>query len=221
MRLFLLLWLLMGGCLNAAPFHWPWSNRTTDQNQTKSFHWPWNTRTKEQNRLNAAMEPKQTSREEQILRPDITKAFNPAAAKFGSGYSAAGKKAGTGEFYFVSKTQAKTFTTHAFSTKEESAANLKYETKAAETKESWFAHRAMTAKTYATRESSDANKNLQGHEVPGAEKKFVARGRKQAELDKNGAAVVPLGGDRDAGPSWSGDLKPMSIQDVRTLLNKN
>ena len=46
-------------------------------------------------------------------------------------------------------------------------------------------------------------------------------GRRQAELDKNGAAGITMGGDREGGQSWGGDVKPLTIQDVRTLLNKN
>jgi hypothetical protein len=29
------------------------------------------------------------------------------------------------------------------------------------------------------------------------------------------------GGDRYGGQSWSGDVKPMTIEDVKKLLNKN
>ena len=225
MRLFVLLWLLTAGCLEAAPFHWPWSKSTAEQTPARRFHWPWNSRTTEQTRLNAAMEPKPTSREEQILRPDLTKEFNPSAANFGSGRSVTGKKAATSEFYFLNKTRTKSFDTKEFATKEARNANSKYETKTAETKESWFARRTALTKTFATRESSDANKNLQGSVLPGSEKKFLARGRRQAELDadraQGRAPKMGLGGDREGGQSWSGDARPLSIQDVKTLLNKN
>ncbi len=192
-----------------------------EKKTTRLFRLPWNSRTKEQSRLNAAMAPKPTSREEEIMRPDITKEFNPNSANFGSAYTQAGKKASTGAFYFVKKTETKSFDTKSFATKEAWGAKSKYETKAAETKESWFARRTALTKAYTTRESSDANKNLQGRALPGSEKQFVARGRRQAELDKNGAAGIPMGGDRDGGQSWSGEVRPLSIQDVKTLLNKN
>lgn len=204
MRLFLMFWLTMAGCLEAEP-----------------FHWPWNSRHKEQTRLNAAMEPKPTSREESILRPDITKEFNPSTANFGSGRSVTGKSATTSEFHFVNRTQTKSFETRGVTTKDASGTDAKFATKSAQTKESWFARLTASTKTYATRDNPDANKGVQGKVLPSSEKQFVARGRRQAELDKNGAGSHPLGGDRDSGQSWSGDVRPLSIQDVKTLLNKN
>ena len=232
MRLSLLLWLATAACptsLVAQPFHWPWSKGAAEQQQeqqekkqTRLFRLPWNSRTKEQSRLDAAMAPKPTTREEQVMRPDITKEFNLSAARFGSGRSVTGKAAATSEFYFVNKTRTKNFDTKEFATKEAQSAKSKYETKTAETKESWFARRTAQTKPYATRESSDANKNLQGRVLPGSEKQFVARGRRQAEIDKqHGVAGMTPGGDRDAGQSWSGEVRPLTIQDVKTLLNKN
>ena len=231
MRRSLLLWLATAACpmsLVAQPFQWPWSRHVQQQQveaqekkQSRLFRLPWNSRTKEQSRLNAAMEPKPTSREEQIMRPDITKEFNPSAANFGSGRSVTGKKAVTSEFHFVDRTRTKSFGTREFGTKEASGMKSQYGTKTAETKESWFARRTALTKAYATRESSEANKNLEGRVLPGSEKKFVARGRRQADLDKNGAAAQAMGGDRNSGQSWSGEVRPLTIQDVRTLLNKN
>jgi len=155
------------------------------------------------------------------MRPDLTKEFNLGSANFGSGRSLSGKPMATGEFHFVNRTQTKSFDTREFATKEAWGAKAKYETKAVETKESWFARRTAPTKTFATRESSDANKNLQGKALPGSDKKFVARGRRQAELDKNAAAAMPLGGDRESGQGWSGEVKPLTIQEVKMLLNKN
>ena len=224
MRLLLLFWLMMAGCLEAKPFHWPWSSDTAEQQERKTmrrFPLPWNSRTKEQQRLNEVTSPKTTTRAEQVMQLDQTKEFNPSAANFGSGRSVTGKKAATSEFHFVNRTQTKSFDTREFATKEASGTNAKYATKSAQTKESWFARLTAPTKTYATRENSDSNKGMQGRVLPGSEKKFVARGRRQAELDKNGAAGNPLGGERDSGQSWSGEVRPLSIQDVKTLLNKN
>ena len=204
MRLTFFLWLLLAGSLEAKP-----------------IRWPWNSRANEQNRLNAATAPKPTSREESILRPDVTKEFNPSAANFGSGRTITGKSTSTGEFHFVDRTRTKNFNTGAFATKEASGTNSEYATKSAQTKESWFARLTGHTKAYATRENSDSGKKMEGHDLPGSEKKFVARGRRQAALDKSGAAGQMMGGDRESGQSWSGDLKPLSIQDVKTLLNKN
>ena len=221
MRLLLLFWLMMAGCLGAAPFHWPWSTPAGEQKTEKHFRLPWNSRTTEQTRLNAATAPKPTSREEQVMTIDRTKEFNPSSANFGSGRSVSGKKMATGEFHFVDRTRTKSFETRGFATKEATGMNSQYATKTAETKESWFARRTALTKAYATRENTDANKNLEGRALPGSEKKFIARGRRQADLDKNGAAGQALGADRDGGQSWTGEVRPLTIQDVRTLLNKN
>lgn len=221
MRFSLLLWLATVASLEAQPLRWPWSKASAEKKEAWHFHLPWNSRATEQKRLNAAVEPNPGSREEQILRPDTTKAFNLSSAKFGSGMSVTGKKAATSEFYFENKTRTKTFATGAVVTKPAWGTDSRFATKSADTKESWFSKLTARTKTYETYESRDAKKGLQGRAVPGSDKNFVARGRRQAELDRNGAAGIPPGGDRDFGQSWSGDVKPLTIQDVRTLLNKN
>ncbi len=248
MRLSLLLVLataMCPACVEARPFQWPWSKRAAgaevqaaqpEMAQPQSVQpakqglfgrlfGVGNSRAKEQARLDAAMAPKPTTRDEQILRPDITKEFNPSAANFGSGRSLTGKAAATNEFYFENKTRTKAFETKGIGTKEAWGMQSKYETKAAPTKESWFSRLTAKTKTYDTRESRDAKKGLQGSVLPGSDQKFAARGRRQAELDadraEGRAPKLPLGGDREGGQSWNGDLKPLSIQDIKTLLNKN
>jgi hypothetical protein len=229
MRLFLLLWLLMAGCLKAEPlfwpFHWPWSKGAAEKREAWHFRLPWNSRTNEQSRMNAALSPKPTTREEELMHPDITKEFNPSAAHFGGAFSTGKTELATGEFHFEDRTRTKTFTTRGFSTTEAAGMSATYETKAAPTKESPLSHRGVPVKTYATRESADANKTVRTQTLPDADKKFPARGRRQAEIDADVAAgrapKMPLGGDRDSGQSWSGDARPMTIQEVKALLNKN
>lgn len=195
------------------------------QGKAPLFRLPWNSRTKEQARLNAAMAPKPTNREEELMRPDMTKEFNPAATNFGAGRSISGKAATTRSFQYENKTRTKTFATKGFATKEAAGSQSQFATKTAATKESWYSKLTARTKTYDTRESRDANKGLQGSALPGSDLKFYARGRRQAELDAQRAQgrgpLIPLGWDREAGQSWNGDLKPLSIQDVKTLLNKN
>jgi len=207
MRPFLLFWLMTACCLEAKPFQWPWSSRA-----------------KEGQRINAATSPKPTSREEEILRADV-KAFNLSSAKFGTGVSIMGKKSATNEFQFVDKTRTKSFATKDLPTKQAWGMGSKYETKAAPTKESRFTGVTAPTKSYATRESSDSKKNLQGSTLPGSEKDFVPRGRRQAALDadraEQRAPKMAIGGDREGGESWSGDVRPLTIKDVKALLNKN
>ena len=241
MRLPLLLLLALAACptvVVAQPFHWPWSKRTSEvqmgqgqpmeqQEKKTARRFPLfgNSRTKEQQRLNAATSAKPTSLEERIMKPDITKEFNPSSANFGSGRSITGKKAATSAFHFENKTRTKTYETGTFATKKAWGSDSQYATKTAETKESWFARKTAPTKTYATRETWDANKGLQGQVLPGSDRKFVAIGRRQAEYDADRAAgkapKVMVGGDREAGQSWSGEVRPLSIQDVKSLLNKN
>lgn len=204
MRFLPLLALLLSGC-----------------SATKDAGLPSNSRTTEQTRLNAATDPKPKTREEEILRPDQTKEFNPRTANFGSGRTFSTQKAATNEFYFVDKTRTKSFRTGDFATKEAWGTKSEYATKEAPTKESWFSRLTAKTKSYETREDRQANKKTETRALPGGERAFVAQGRRQAALDKNGAAGQPIGGERTGGESWSGDIKPLTVQDVRTLLNKN
>ena len=224
MRLSIVLLFFTAVSVEAGPFRWPWTRSVAEgQEKKEAFRFPlmWNSRTKEQQRLNAATASKPTSREEQVMKPDLTKEFNPSSANFGSGRSITGKNAATNEFHFVNRTRTKTFATGVFATKVAPGVDSNYATKEAPTKESWFARLTAPTKTYATRESSDANRGLQGRVLPGSERKFLAIGRRQAELDRNGAGGMAQGGERDMGQSWSGEVRPMSIQDVKNLLNKN
>ena len=203
MRFLPLLALLFGGCA-----------------AVKSVGLPWNSRTKEQARLNAAVSPKPENREAEILRPDVTKSFDPRAANFGSARSFRTTAARTNEFYLVDKTRTKSFATREFGTKGAWGANTGYATKEAPTKESWFSKLTARTKSYPTRENWEAGKKSETRALPGGDRAFFAKGRRQAALDKDGAAGQAIGGDRLGGQSWSGDLKPLTIEDVKTLLNK-
>ena len=99
--------------------------------------------------------------------------------------------------------------------------NAKFATKdAPATKESWFAKKSAQTKNYEVKEAWDASKNAETRVLPGSDRAYVAQGRRQAELDATGKAKIPFG-TNSMGPSWSGDLKPLTIEDVKTLLNKN
>ena len=203
MRFLPLLLMLLSGC-----------------SSTKGVQWPGNSRAKEQERLNAAVAPKPGTREEEILRPDETKEFNLSAMNFARGRTFETGKAATNEFYFVDKTRTKSFRTGDFATR--GAQGMKdYPTTAAPTKDSRFSGLTATTKSYETAENRDANKTSPTRALPGGDRAFVAQGRRQAALDKGGAKGHPIGGDRTSGESWSGDIKPLTIQEVRTLLNKN
>lgn len=188
---------------------------------TKPVQWPWSSRGREQARVNAATAPKPADRESEILRPDETKAFNLGAASFGAGRTATTKPVQTNEFYFINKTRAGSFGTRDYATKGASGIDAAYATKEAPSKESWFSRLTAPTKKYATKESRDAGKTVDTRALPGGDAAFIAKGRRQAALDKDGAAAGFVRGDTEGGASWTGDLKPLTIQDVRKLLNKN
>ena len=117
MRLSIVLLFFTAVSVEAGPFRWPWTRSVAEgQEKKEAFRFPlmWNSRTKEQQRLNAATASKPTSREEQVMKPDLTKEFNPSSANFGSGRSITGKNAATNEFHFVNRTRTKTFAPVAF-----------------------------------------------------------------------------------------------------------
>ena len=159
MRLPLLI-LAMAVCpvrAEAGSFRWPWSSagrqqaqehrQLTEQGQQQAaearvekkkmrlFPLFSTSRSKEQQRLNAAMAPKPTTREEQVMKPDFTKEFNPGSANFGSGRSLTGKPAATGTFHFLNKTRTKSFETGTFATKQAGGADSKFATKSVPTKQ--------------------------------------------------------------------------------------
>jgi hypothetical protein len=204
MRLLPLLAVLLTGC-----------------SSVKTVRLPWNSRSQEQARLNAATDATPRTREDEILHPDPTKEFDPRAANFGSARSVSTKGASTSAFHFVDKTRPKSFATREFGTQGAWDSGRKYATNEAPTGESWFSRLTAKTKPYATKENWEADKTSGTRALPEGGRTFAARGRKQAELDSKGAAGMPMGGDRVSGESWSGDLKPLTIEDIRTLLNKN
>jgi hypothetical protein len=187
----------------------------------KSALLPGNSRAKEQTRLNAATEPEPRNRQEEIMRPDEGKEFNLQSANFGSGRKISTGAARTNEFYFVDKTRTKSFATRDFTTKDASNIEKGFTTKEMPVKESWFSRLASGTKSYSTKEHPETDKVSETRALPGGDRAFLAKGRRQAALDSSGAKGMPQGGDRLGGESWSGDLKPLTIQDVKKLLNRN
>jgi hypothetical protein len=182
---------------------------------------PWNSRANEQARLNAATAPKPATREEEILHPDPTKEFDPRAANFGSGRSYSTGDARTTGFSGVKQARTKGFASREFATNAAWGSGTSYTTKDAPTKRSWFSGRTARTTEYATNGTRDADKAASTRALPGGDRTFAAKGRRQAALDKDGGAGIPLGGDRTSGESWTGNLKPLSVEDVKKLLNRN
>lgn len=163
-----------------------------------------------------------TMRGAELAIVDPTKAFDPSAAKFGNARSISAKGAQTNEFNFVDRVRTKDFTTKAATTKNAWMGDMEFATKEAPSKESWFARKtARATNSYETRAAMSADKSASTRALPGGDKPFLVKGRRQAEYDTKGPEAQAMGGSRNSGESWSGDLKPMTIEDVKSLLNKN
>jgi hypothetical protein len=181
-----------------------------------------NTRALEQVRMRAVTSGDANSaRGAEVVVADPNKVFDPASARFGGARSLGGKSASTTEFHFIDHTRTKGFGgTKDFNTKGAWMGDAKFATKSAPTKASWFGGRSARVKSYDTKEARDASKSAATRALPEGDRKYAAQGRKQAQLDANGRDTLPFG-THDMGPSWSGELKPLTIEDVKGLLNKN
>jgi hypothetical protein len=88
-------------------------------------------------------------------------------------------------------------------------------------RESWFSRMTARTKSYDTRSAAVANKTASTRPLVQGDKPFLGKGRRQAAYDTHGWAAQNMPGDRSGGQSWSGDLRPMTVDDVKKLLNKN
>lgn len=189
-----------------------------------------NSRAIEQKRMNVMeMNADQglTERGAEIAVYDPEKTFDPNVPQFGHGRSISPKAAQTTTFNFVDGVRTKEFggTRSAALGKNAWMGNLQFQTKAAPVKESWFSKLTARSKTFDTSKSRFADKAVATRPSVIEDKPFLVKGRRQADYDTKGPAAMALGGDRISGDSWTGDLqqltKPMSIDDVKKLLNKN
>lgn len=164
--------------------------------------------------LGAALHAQTTQKErtlyERIMKPDETKSFDPATEANIGGRTLAPKTARTKGYatgsYAAGQYGTKDFAgtkgawdgNLRFGTKE---ANTKgrYETKGAEVKTAPSKGAREVGKTAATRPLWDGGREFLGPE----------RGKLDKSVDPNKRI------------EWRGDLKPMTVEDVREMLNKN
>lgn len=180
-----------------------------------------NARAVEQRRMRAITSGDVASqRGAEVMIPNQEKVFDPNTARLGARRGFAGKAAQTTEFHFVDRTRTRAFASKEFSTEGAWMGNAKFATKDAPTKTSWFARRTAPVKDYETRYARDASKSSATRALPDGERPFLVEGRTQAKLDATGRQTIPFG-TTTAGQSWSVDLKPLTIEDVKWLLNKN
>ncbi len=152
----------------------------------------------------------------EVIVPDYTKEFNPSVARFGNRSSDEGKSAQTGTFRFTEKFRTKEFASKEFGAKSAWLEKLSFATKdAPSTREAREAGKTATSKAYATVEAREAGKIAAIPNVPDGERKFLG---KEADRMKRGIDPAEQGKFEN---SWNGNLEPMTIEQVKKLLNKN
>lgn len=154
-----------------------------------------------------------------ILDPD--KEFNPTAARFGRASQFGSKEAPSNTFNFVDRVRTRDFHTKDYASKSAWMGDAKFATKDAPTRESWFSRLSARTKTYNTRTAAVADKTASTRPLVEGERSFLNKGRRQAAYDTHGPNALNMPGESGGRQSWSGDLRPMTIQDVKSLLNKN
>jgi hypothetical protein len=120
------------------------------------------------------------------------------------------------DFYFTQKTSTKEYGTHGFSgSKSTWFGDFQFSTKDASSKGRYEipnAEKKADTKTMAVADAREQDKAMATSSFANADRPYLGReaGRVHKPLPPNRAPV-----------GWTGDLKPMTIDDVRTLLNKN
>jgi hypothetical protein len=169
-----------------------------------------------------AKEPKPTpapSRSRQVQgldAPDLKREFNlEQMTPFGRSKSEFQvRDARTNSFYFQQKFTPKGYEAGSFRTKTAWDSDFKFATKDARTKS--FETKAAPVKAAPVKEAPDAGKSAATREFYDANRTTAFKGRNQALFDKEGPA-----GQAKIGPGWSGDLKTLTVDDIREILNKN
>ena len=151
----------------------------------------------------------------EVIVPDESKTFNPSTARFGNRSADSQKFARTGEFRFTERFRTKEFASKEFGAKSAWLGKLNFATKDAPTKEAREAGKTAASKTYDTETAREAGKTAALPDVPDGERKFLGK-----EADRMKRGIKPEDQGKFENP-WVGNLDPMSIEDVKKLLNKN
>ena len=146
---------------------------------------------------------------------DDTKTFNPAVARFGNRASVSDKLARTGEFRFTEQFRAKEFGAKGFSTKSAWVDKLSFATKDAPTRDAREAGKTAGSKSYDTVSARETGKTAALPDVPDGERKYLGK-----EADRMKRGINPRDQPKFEG-AWTGNLEPLTIDDVKKLLNKN
>lgn len=151
----------------------------------------------------------------EVLVPDYTREFNPASAHIGHTSWQSGKTAHVGEFRFVDSVRTKEYRAGEFQAKTAWLEKLRFSTKSAPTGDAREAGKSARTKTYETAEAREADKTAAIPVVPDGERTFLG---KEADRFKRGIRPEDQAKYQNA---WSGNLDPLTIEDVKRMLNKN
>ncbi len=155
----------------------------------------------------------------EVMVPDKKRVFNPATARFGNTSSLSSKSAYTSEFRFVDGVRTKEFSSGEYrGAKTAWLEKLRFTTKEARTGEAHEASEAgktARSKGYETDAAREAGKSAAIPVVADGTRQFLGK-----EADRFTRGIRPEDQTRFENP-WNGNLEPMSIEDVKKLLNKN
>jgi hypothetical protein len=159
--------------------------------------------------LHAQTTQKERSLYERIMKPDETKAFDPSTEANIGGRTFKSKSAGT-KSYSTGRYSTGQYGTKEFSTKGAWDGDLKFATKEANTK-GRYATKDAEVKTAPTKDARESGKTAATRPLWDGKREFL--GPESKKLDKAVDPNKPI--------EWKGDLKEMTIEDIRELLNKN
>ena len=119
------------------------------------------------------------------------------------------------DFNYVQKTTTGSYGTRSFwGSKQSAFAGQRYATGEARTSGNYVipnATKKADTKTAAVKAARESNKTLAVRDVPDANRPFL--GKESERMNRTVDPNTPVG--------WEGNLKEMSIEDLRGLLNKN
>ena len=145
-------------------------------------------------------------------------AFDTRQASFSSSRSFNAKSANSKSFFFKQKPQGKEFRSKEFAgAKSAWMGDFKYSTRQANPRGKYEvpnAGRQVNTKVMEVADARESTKGMPVREFAG-QRPFLKRGASQDRFDREGTnfTETPVG--------WTGDLKAMTIDDVRELLNKS
>jgi hypothetical protein len=160
---------------------------------------------------------------DRIMKPDQTLEYDVRQSSFSSSHTISPPTAHVEKtFSYDQHVLAKPFDAKTFSgAKTAWFGNFHFATNEARTKGKFEipnATKKADTKTVPVSAARESSKTMDTHAFAAGSKSYFSRGRSQDRFDKEGPAATastarPLG--------YSGELKPLTIDDIRELLNKN